>query len=163
MKIPENAAQIERLMIDLTQLMVPYINPKNKTQPKWPLWTMASVLATMCNADRALAGHSPEEVIAPDKLVDICTIRKMRDPHDVSDRIFAAMESLDIPEPNESGAITADVYIVQAMVAILSTIVARRSSDVELSVMIARSLHAFLESTLPEPGKEFMKLAACKS
>ncbi len=159
MKIPKNAAQIERLMIDLTRLMAPHINPKNKTQPKWPLWTMASVLATMCNADRALAGHSPEEVIAPDKLVDICTIRSARGPHDVSDRIFAALDSLNAPE---SGAVTADVYMVQALIAILTTIVARRSGDTELSVMIARSLHAFLESTLPEPGKEFMKLAACK-
>lgn len=151
MKIPPNAEQIEKLMHDITGRVMVYYDRDNDTMPEWVLLTMASVLTTVANPDRILSGQN-DDLISPYKLVDICTVREARGPKDVADRIFTALESLrGVPATGEG-----DVMVVQALLAILSTILARRSGDWELGVSIARGIHQYLGQSLNDKGRAFM-------
>lgn len=151
MKIPPNAEQIEKLMHDITGRVMVYYDRDNDTMPEWVLLTMASVLTTVANPDRILSGQN-DDLISPYKLVDICTMRQARGPKDVVDRIFTALNSLrGVPATGEG-----DVMVVQALLAILSTILARRSGDRELGVSIARGIHQYLGQSLNDKGRAFM-------
>lgn len=149
MKIPPNAEQIEELMHDITGRVMVYYDRNTDTIPEWVLLTMASVLTTVANPDRILSGQN-DDLISPYKLVDICTVREAHGPKDVADRIFTALDSLRGVPP------TGDVMVVQALLAILSTILARQSGDRELSVPIARGIHQYLGQSLNDKGRAFM-------